>query len=298
MNDVRLRLGHSPDPDDAFMFYALAAGRIDPRPYRFEHVLEDIQTLNERAARGELEITAISIAAYPHVASRYALTACGASMGDGYGPMVVSRRPITSGQLRGLTIAVPGTLTSAFLALQLCVGRGVPAGSVSAPSDNAVIAGAFRYVVVPFDRILDVVQGGQADAGLIIHEGQLTYARQGLEVVVDLGAWWRRATGLPLPLGGNCVRRDLGATVMRDVTRLLRRSILYSLDHREEAVRHALRFGRGLDESLADRFVGMYVNHWTVDLGREGRNAVALLLGMGRRAGLVPAAAEPDIVDG
>lgn len=291
MSAVRLRLGHSPDPDDAFMFYALAAGRLDTAPYVFDHVLQDIQKLNERATRGELEITAVSIASYPYVAARYALTACGGSMGDGYGPMVVARRPLRIDGLRGLTIAVPGTLTSAFLALQLCLGRGVAAdGSGAAP--------AFRYRVVPFDRIIAAVEAGEADAGLIIHEGQLTYSKHALHAALDLGAWWRRNTGLPLPLGGNCVRRDLGPAAMRDITRILRRSILYSLDNRAEAVRYAMRFGRDLDEPLADRFVGMYVNHWTVDYGRDGRRAIELMLEMGARAGFVPPTGGVDVIEG
>lgn len=294
MSAVRLRLGHSPDPDDAFMFYALAAGRLDTGPYVFDHVLEDIQTLNERATRGELEITAISIASYPHVAARYALTACGGSMGDGYGPMVVARRPLSAEGLRGLTIAVPGTLTSAFLALQLCLGRGVAADGAGA----AGAAPAFRYRVVPFERIIGAVEASEVDAGLIIHEGQLTYGKRALHAALDLGAWWRRHTGLPLPLGGNCVRRDLGPGAMRDITRILRSSILHSLDHRTEAVRYAMRFGRDLDEPLADRFVGMYVNHWTVDYGRDGRRAIELMLEMGARAGFVPPTGGLDIIEG
>jgi 1,4-dihydroxy-6-naphthoate synthase len=277
-----LRLGHSPDPDDAFMFYALARGKLQTGPYRFEHVLEDIQTLNQRARRGELEITAISIHAYPYVAAHYALTSCGSSMGDGYGPMVVTRQPATLADLGGRVIAVPGVLTTAFLALQLALGRGAPA------DDPAAQAAAFRYVVVPFDQILQHVRSGQADAGLIIHEGQLTYAAAGLHLVADLGVWWKEQTGLPLPLGGNAIRKDLGPTVMQEVTDILRRSIQYSLDHRAEAVDHALAFGRDLDRPLADRFVGMYVNHWTMDYGPVGRQAIDLLLARGAAAGLVP----------
>jgi 1,4-dihydroxy-6-naphthoate synthase len=285
-----LRLGHSPDPDDAFMFYALAQDPplIDSGGYRFEHVLQDIQTLNERAIRGELEITAISIHAYPYVADKYALTSCGSSMGDKYGPMVVSRGPVTGAhghveldRLRGKKIAIPGKLTTAFLALQLCLGK---AGV------------AFQYEVVPFDQILAHVRDGKADAGLIIHEGQLTYGQSGLHLIVDLGVWWFEKTGLPLPLGGNCIRKDLGPRVMQEVTKVLRRSIEYSLAHRGPAVQYALRFGRDLDRELADRFVGMYVNEWTLDYGTRGREAIVRLLGEGARAGLVPEVREIEFV--
>ena len=272
---MRLRLGHSPDPDDAFMFYALAQDPplIDSGPYRFEHVLQDIQTLNDRATRGELEITAISIHAYPYVADKYYLTSCGSSMGDKYGPMVVAREPMTLEQLKDKRIAIPGKLTTAFLALQLCIGK---AGE------------AFDYDVVHFDEIPARVRDGKADAGLIIHEGQLTYKSLGLHLVVDLGAWWHEKTDLPLPLGGNCIRRDLGRTVCQEVTDVLKRSIQYSLEHRPRAVEYALKFGRDLNRELADRFVGMYVNDWTLDYGPRGREAIAKLLGEGARAGLVP----------
>ena len=285
-----LRLGHSPDPDDAFMFYALAQDQplIDTRGYRFEHVLQDIQTLNERATRGELEITAISIHAYPYVADKYALTSCGSSMGDKYGPMVVSRDPLTDAhghvqidRLRGKKIAIPGKLTTAFLALQLCLGK---AGV------------AFQYEVVPFDHILVHVRDGKADAGLIIHEGQLTYGQLGLHLIVDLGVWWFEKTGLPLPLGGNCIRKDLGPRVMREVTDVLQRSIEYSLANRAPAVQYALQFGRDLDRELADRFVGMYVNEWTLDYGPRGREAITRLLGEGAKAGLVPQVSGIDFV--
>jgi 1,4-dihydroxy-6-naphthoate synthase len=282
--DLRhLRLGHSPDPDDAFMFYALAQDPplIPAGPYRFEHVLQDIQTLNQRAMKGELEITAISIHAYPYVADKYALTSCGSSMGDKYGPMVVTRRPMTLADLRGKTIAIPGKLTTAFLALQLCLGKG---------------GEAFQFHVVPFDEILRHVEGGKADAGLIIHEGQLTYAKQGLSLVVDLGVWWHEKTGLPLPLGGNCIRKDLGRVTMQEVTDVLKASIRYSLDHRAEAVEYALQFGRDLDRGLADRFVGMYVNDWTLDYGPRGREAITRLLKEGAKAGLVPEAGEVEYV--
>jgi 1,4-dihydroxy-6-naphthoate synthase len=284
MDPTLLRLGHSPDPDDAFMFYALAQDPplIPTRGWRFEHVLQDIQTLNQRAMRGELEITAISIHAYPYVADKYALTSCGSSMGDGYGPMVITRQPMTLGDLRGKTIAIPGELTTAFLALQLCLGQA---------ND------AFRYEVVHFDQIPAYVRDGKVDAGLIIHEGQLTFQQLGLHLVVDLGVWWKEMNGLPLPLGGNCIRKDLGASAMQDVTDVLKASIQYSLDHRGPAVEYALRFGRDLDRDLADRFVGMYVNQWTIDYGPRGREAITRLLKEGARAGLVPDVGDIEYVD-
>jgi 1,4-dihydroxy-6-naphthoate synthase len=281
-----IRLAHSPDPDDAFMFYGLSSGAVNPGPYQFEHILEDIQTLNERALRGEYEVSAISIHAYPYVADRYALTTCGSSMGDGYGPLVVARSPMTVEQLRGRTIAIPGRKTTAFLALQLLLGREAPDGE-TAP---------FRGEVVMFDEIPDAVRRGRFEAGLIIHEGQLTYATTGLHLVVDLGRWWLEKTGLPLPLGGNVIRRDLGADHCRSIARILRDSIAYSLQHREAAVQHALRFGRGLDLALADRFVGMYVNDWTLDYGPRGREAVRRILDEGARAGLVPAVGDIDFL--
>jgi 1,4-dihydroxy-6-naphthoate synthase len=278
-----LRLGHSPDPDDAFMFFALAQNPplIETGRWRFEHVLQDIQTLNQRARDGELEITAISIHAYPYVADKYALTSCGASMGDGYGPMVVTREPMTIEQLRGKTIAIPGELTTAFLALQLCIGKA---------------RDVFDFHVMPFDQIPAHVQAGHADAGLIIHEGQLTFRSLGLHLVVDLGAWWKQRTGLPLPLGGNCIRKDLGAAAMQEVTDVLKRSIQYSLDHRAPAVEYALQFGRDLDRKLADQFVGMYVNDWTIDYGPKGREAISLVLREGAKAGLVPDCGEVEYV--
>jgi 1,4-dihydroxy-6-naphthoate synthase len=275
MNPI-LQLGHSPDPDDAFMFYALAQDPplIPTGKWRFEHVLQDIQTLNQRAMKGELEITAISIHAYPYVADKYALTSCGSSMGDGYGPMIVAKQSMTREQLHGKKIAIPGKLTTAFLALQLYLGK---AGE------------AFQFEVVPFDQILEHTRAGKCDAGLIIHEGQLTYESSGLHLIEDMGAWWTRRTGLPLPLGGNCIRKDLGAAAMQEVTDILKASIQYSLDHRERAVQYALRFGRDLDTKLADRFVGMYVNHWTLDYGAKGREAITRLLKEGAEAGIVPA---------
>jgi 1,4-dihydroxy-6-naphthoate synthase len=273
------RVGHSPDPDDAFMFYGIASGRTDTRGWTIEQVLEDIESLNRRALARELEVSAVSIHAYAHLAEGYALMSCGASMGDGYGPMVVAREPLDPGALAGRTIAVPGTLTSAYLALRLFLGRD------------------FRHRVVPFDAILDLVAGGGADAGLVIHEGQLTYARQGLHEVVNLGAWWgERTGGLPLPLGGNAVRCDLGRGAMRDLTAVLRDSIDYGLTHRDEALAYALDFGRGLDRPMADRFVGMYVNELTRDYGERGREAIRRFLAEGAAAGVVPPLAEVEFV--
>lgn len=278
---MRIRIAHSPDPDDAFMFYGLSSGGVPSAPYEFEHILEDIQTLNERATRGEYEMTAISIHAYPYVADKYALTTCGSSMGDNYGPMIVSRTPMTLEQLRGQTIAVPGLMTTAFLALSLALGKG-----------------AFTPRVVMFDQIPDEVATGKVAAGLIIHEGQLTYRKQGLHLVVDLGQWWMKRTGLPLPLGGNAIRRDLGPEHCRAITKRLQDSIAFSLAHREEAVKYALKFGRGLDQKLADEFVGMYVNDWTRDYGPRGREAVQRILAEGAAAGIVPASGPIDFVSG
>lgn len=274
-------LGHSPDPDDAFMFYAMAEHKIDLRGYRFEHRLEDIQTLNERATRGELHISAISIHAYSYVADRYALLPCGASMGDGYGPMVVSPGVSDVADprewLRGKTIAVPGKMTSAFLALQLYLGE-------------------FPHVVVPFDQIFDAVRAGKADAGLIIHEGQLTYAQAGFTKIIDLGEWWKAETGLPLPLGGNVLRKDIPRDVQKDLLEILHESIAYGLAHRAAAVRHSMPYARDMDEQLAGRFIGMYVNDYTLDYGDAGRAAIREFLGRAKAAGYVTAAVEPEFV--
>lgn len=285
MSDSRqlIRVGHSPDPDDAFMFHALANDKVDTGPYRFTHELVDIETLNRRALNAELELTAVSIHGYAYITDKYALCACGASMGDRYGPMVVTRRPTTLAEVRSQVIAVPGTLTTAYLALRLCLGD-------------------VRHVVVPFDEILTAVERGEyrgqaIDAGLIIHEGQLTYANQGLSLVVDLGAWWFEDTGLPLPLGGNAIRKDLGPQAMREVTSLLRQSIRYGLEHRREALAHAMQYGRDLDAGQADRFVGMYVNDWTLDFGPRGREAVARLLERGHAAGVIPHRVTPEFID-
>jgi 1,4-dihydroxy-6-naphthoate synthase len=285
MNDARrlIRVGHSPDPDDAFMFYALARGKIDTGGYRFEHELIDIETLNRRAQRAELELTAVSLHAYAYLADTYILCPCGASMGDNYGPTVVAREPMSLEQLRLCTIAVPGTLTTAYLALRLCLGCD------------------FRSVVVPFDEILSATRMGQyrdqrIDAGLVIHEGQLTYQDDQLQLVVDLGQWWTQATQLPLPLGANAIRKDLGPACIQDVNRLLLASIRYALAHRDAALTYALGFGRGLDHAKADTFVGMYVNDWTLDFGPRGRQAVATLLERGFQAGVIPQLVKPEFV--
>ncbi len=277
---ILVRVGHSPDPDDAFMFFALAEGRIDTGPYRFAHEMADIETLNRRAESGDLEVSAISIHAYPFVRQHYALLGCGCSMGDGYGPKVVSREPLNPSQLRARTIAVPGERTTAFLALCLCLGKGT-----------------FVHRVLPFDAIPEAVLRGDVDAGLIIHEAQLTYGRMGLNQVVDVAEWWCGQTGLPLPLGGNVVRRDLGPAVCRDVARLIRASVEHGLAHRREAVAYALRFGRDLDLKLTDRFIEMYVNRWTVDYGDRGRAAVRELLRQAHDLGLTPDPGEIDFVE-
>jgi 1,4-dihydroxy-6-naphthoate synthase len=261
-----VRLGHSPDPDDAFMFWALAEGRVDTRGLDFEHVLRDIQTLNSWALEGRLEVSAISLHTYPFVQDRYVLLPHGASMGSGYGPVLVAREPLGLDDLRRVEIAVPGTMTTAFLVLRMALG-------------------SFRYREVPFDRILDEVLDGSAEAGLLIHEGQLTYEAQGLAKCLDLGEWWLLETGLPLPLGVNAARRDLGEEVLHDVSEVLRESIASGLANRQEAMRYALRFGRGLDFELADRFVAMYVNDFTCDYGDEGRQAVRELLARAEAAG-------------
>jgi 1,4-dihydroxy-6-naphthoate synthase len=270
-----IRLGHSPDPDDAFMFWALAEGEIDTRDFEFEHVLRDIQTLNEWALEGRLEVTALSLHSYPHVQDDYVLLPHGASMGSGYGPIVVGRRSYTADELRRLEIAIPGRTTTAFLVLRMLLGD-------------------FRYREVPFDQIIDEVKAGRADAGLLIHEGQLTYAAEGLEKSVDLGEWWLLETGLPLPLGVNVAKRDIGEERLRDLSAVLRESIQAGLDNRREAMRYALQFGRGLDEELGDRFVGMYVNELTCDYGDEGRQAVRELL---RRAEALGVYEQPVRVD-
>jgi 1,4-dihydroxy-6-naphthoate synthase len=312
-------LGHSPDPDDAFMFYAMADNKIDLRGYRFEHRLEDIQTLNERAIRGQPHISAISIHAYAYVAGKYALLPCGASMGDGYGPIVIWRQrngetanppvprlrrtgrrqgaavslgavasvkaaspPTTDSAVReflaGKKIAVPGQMTSAFLALQLFLGE-------------------FDYIVVPFDQIFEAIRSGRADVGLIIHEGQLTYSKSGFEKIVDLGKWWKEKTGLPLPLGGNVVRKDIPRAIRRDFSEIIRESIDYGLAHRDEAVRHSLPYARDMDATLAGKFIGMYVNEFTRDYGEVGRAAVRKFLTEAHTKGYVDVPVEVEFVE-
>jgi 1,4-dihydroxy-6-naphthoate synthase len=279
MAEQTIRVGHSPDPDDAFMFYALAHDKIDTGGLRFVHELQDIETLNRRALRGELEVTAISLHAYAHLLDKYALLPTGCSMGDKYGPMVVARTKLTVDDLPKLRVAVPGTMTTAFLALRLLLQR------------------EFEYDVVPFDQIIPAVASGKYEAGLIIHEGQLTFRNQGLNLVVDLGVWWHESTGLPLPLGGNVIRRDLGDSTIRQISRLLKESIRYALDHRSDALDYALQYARDMDKSLADRFVGMYVNDWTLDYGPRGREAVKRLLTEAHRAGVIPNPVAVEFVD-
>ena len=272
-----IRVAHSPDSDDAFMFCALATGRLDTGEFRFTHTLEDIESLNHKALRGVYEVTAVSIHAYAYVSDRYALLSSGASMGDGYGPVVVAREPLPPGAVRGRKVAVPGLMTTAFLALKLF------------QSD-------FEPVVIPFDKIIPAVLDGKADAGLLIHEGQLTYAHEGLHKVLDLGEWWYELTTLPLPLGGNAIRRDLGRDTMSKVARLLKASIRYALENRQEALEYAQRYARNLDKAQADRFVGMYVNARTLDYGDEGRRAVAMLLERAHGAGMIPERVPVDFV--
>lgn len=274
-----ITVGHSPDPDDAFMFYALAHDKLDTGDLEFRHELMDIETLNRRCMKGELAVSAVSIHAYSYILDKYALLPSGCSMGDRYGPMVVARKKMTIEELASKKIAVPGTLTTAFLTLRLLLPKG------------------FEYDVVPFDQILPAVAAGKYEAGLIIHEGQLTFQNQGLHLLVDLGVWWQDKTGLPLPLGGNVVRRDLGAATMSRISQLLKQSIRYALDHRDQALEYALKYGRDLNKDLADRFVGMYVNDWTVDYGPRGREAVRHLLAEGHRAGVIPHAVGVEFID-
>jgi len=281
-------LGHSPDPDDAFMFYAMAANKIDLRGYRFKHHLEDIQTLNERAMRGELHISAVSIHAYAYVSDKYLLLPCGASMGDGYGPLVIEKHRTPNAEhrtsneeererLRNCLIAVPGTMTSAFLALKLYLGE-------------------FNYVVVPFDQIFEAVRSGRADAGLIIHEGQLTYAHSGFAKLVDLGEWWKNRTGLPLPLGGNVLRRDIPLKIQSELSAILRQSIEFGLAHRAEAVQHSMPYARDMGSDLASKFIGMYVNEFTRDYGEVGREAIRRFLREARERGYVDREVSIDFV--
>ena len=274
---VRIRIGHSPDPDDAFMYWALAEDRIDTRGLECEQVLADIQTLNQWARAARLEVTALSLAAYPFVQEDYVLLPHGASIGSGYGPIVVAREPLSHDELREQEIVVPGALTTSFLALRLVLGE-------------------FRYREHPFEEIPSEVAEGRATAGLLIHEGQLTFESYGLVKVLDLGEWWLLETGLPLPLGVNAARRDLGADVLHDVSEMLREAIQCALDHRAEALEYALQFGRGIDAAVADRFVSMYVNELTQDYGQEGRQAVTELLRRGEAIGAFPAPVQVDFV--
>jgi 1,4-dihydroxy-6-naphthoate synthase len=274
-----ITVGHSPDPDDAFMFYALAHNKIDTGRFHFRHELQDIETLNDRAMRGEIEVSAVSLHAYAYLQDKYALLPSGCSMGDKYGPMVVTRQKMCLGELKNVTIAVPGRRTTAYLALRLLLPEGFPSE------------------VIPFDQIIPAVASGKFEAGLIIHEGQLTFQNQGLQLIVDLGVWWQEKTGLPLPLGGNVVRKDLGPEAIREISRLLKESIRYSLVHRNEALGYALQYARDMDMALADRFVGMYVNEWTLDYGPRGREAVQRLLAEGHRAGVIPKPVTVEFVD-
>ena len=282
MAKSKLTLGHSPDPDDAFMFYGLAKGLVDDGGYEFEHILQDIQTLNERASRGELDISAISIHAYAHVCDKYALLPSGASMGDGYGPMLVAREDFSKEEIASRRIAVPGTMTSAFLALQLWLEQ---------PAER------IQYTIVPFDKIFDAVNRGEADVGLIIHEGQLTFENEGLVCCEDLGVWWGRENdGLPLPLGGNVIHKRIESDERKVVSDILENSIRYSLDNRSEAVEHSLQYARDMGIDLADKFVGMYVNDWTLDYGDAGRESIRRFLKRGFEMGFVSTNPELEFV--
>lgn len=272
-----ITVAHSPDSDDAFMFYGLATHKVRTPNLRFSHTLCDIETLNQKAREGVYDVTAISFHAYPYIQDKYALMACGGSVGEGYGPMIVSPRPFSADEIKSKRIAVPGTLTTAYLALNL-------------------FAPGIQTDVVPFDQIIPQVIEGKYEAGLVIHEGQLTYDKSGLHRVVDLGRWWQKMTGLPLPLGGNAIRRALGSPLMAAVTQALRESIQYALDHREEALAYAMQFARDLDSPTADKFVGMYVNERTLDYGSDGREAVRRLLDMGHKAGIIAPEAQIDWV--
>ena len=273
-----ITVAHSPDSDDAFMFYALATNRVRASGIKFAHTLCDIETLNRKALEGFYDVTAISFHAYPYIQDKYALLASGGSVGEGYGPMIVARRVHSLDEIKRLRIAIPGTLTTAYLALKL-------------------FAPEIETEIVPFDRIIPEVLAGKHEAGLIIHEGQLTYDKSGLHRIVDLGKWWRDQTGLPLPLGGNAIRRDLGPELMASVARAIKQSIQYALDHRSEALSYAMQFARDLDPGLADKFVGMYVNERTLDYGEEGRAAIRRLLEMGHEAGIIPQRANVEFVD-
>ena len=274
-----IHVAHSPDSDDAFMFYALAAGKIDTEGLTYVHELQDIETLNQRALRTELEVTAVSIHAYAYLSDTYALLPHGASMGDKYGPRLVSRTPATRADVKGKRIGIPGPLTSAYLALQMYEPD-------------------FTPIFTPFDLIEDVVVNGEVDMGLLIHEGQLTFGDRGLHLVADMGEWWFEETGLPLPLGGNVIRKDMGIDLTLKISRHLRASIAYGLNHRAAALDHSMQYARGLDRSKADTFVGMYVNDWTLDYGDRGREAVRLFLQRGVELGLIDKPVTVEFVDG
>jgi 1,4-dihydroxy-6-naphthoate synthase len=269
MDKREITLGHSPDPDDAFMFYALATDRMETGDLHFRHIIQDIETLNHRALKAELDVTAISIHTYAYVLDHYALLTSGASMGDNYGPLIISKTPMTADEVKTKTIAIPGELTTAALVLRLCLGE-------------------VKTTVIPFDKIMDAVEGGEVEAGLLIHEGQLTYSARGFHKVIDLGEWWMQETGLPLPLGGNAIKKSLGEETIQRISELLRQSIEYGLAHRQVAVRHSMQYGRGMEENLTDQFVGMYVNDYTIDYGEKGRQAVRLLLKRAHEAGIIP----------
>jgi 1,4-dihydroxy-6-naphthoate synthase len=275
---MEIRIAHSPDSDDAFMFYALAKDKLPTGIFRFTHILQDIETLNRKALRGEYEVTAISFHAYAYIADKYMLLPSGASMGDRYGPMVVAREAWRPEELSGKEIAIPGTMTSAYLALKLYQPD-------------------FQAVVIPFDQIMEAVQTGSVDAGLLIHEGQLTYSKHHLHKIVDLGEWWNQLTGLPLPLGGNVIRRNLGLDNIKEISRLLRESIQYALTHREDALNYAMQYAGDLDIQTADRFVGMYVNERTLDYGVDGRRAVQLFFDKAYQAKLIPASVRAEFAD-
>jgi 1,4-dihydroxy-6-naphthoate synthase len=278
MEPREITIGHSPDPDDAFMFYALTHGKLDTAGLTFKEVIQDIESLNHRAVEGELEVTALSVHAYGYVMDKYALLPSGGSFGDRVGPIVVARTPMEVGELADDRIAVPGTMTSAYLLLKLLLMN-------------------FKFEVVPFDKIMDAVKNGEVDAGLLIHEGQITYPQSGLYKVVDLGEWWHADTSLPVPLGVNAVRKDLGKQLMQKISELVTESIQYALSHREEAVAYAMKFGRGMDAETTDRFVGMYVNPWTLNMGHKGREAIARLLTRAYHAALVPRPVHLEFVE-
>lgn len=275
---MKITLGHSPDSDDAFMFYALARHKVDEEGYEFEHILKDIETLNRWALESKLHVTAVSVHGYAYIADNYAILPHGASMGDNYGPMVVSRENLSRQALKEVKIAIPGTLTSAFLALRLWLGE-------------------FAYEVVPFDQIMERVHAGDFAAGLLIHEGQLTHGELGLKTLVDLGVWWKGETGLPLPLGVNVIRKDLGPARLKQLSKILHRSIDYGLKNREAGLDYALEFARGMERSLADRFVGMYVNDWTLDMGEKGKESIRLFLQRGYEAGVISIEPKVEFVE-